>query len=483
MNSNHLQQLGIRMMNRETLFCYSIFFTSLTLFYCVLVLGCSPDRQNNDSIDEKMHINPEDSVESDRIMIRDNEMIRPETENFPQPQQPTVSYTVKTPPVEYLGDIRTVSVHWSQDYELLDGEVRYIFAEDNALYVLGNKFDISAYPEGFQRYLSDPERSIYTHIADFFPSFIRVLTAFVSQYNFDGIELSQVTVDALGNDTMNLAFPIDKGVAFLVHSMQPGNESSLNATLGVVDDTGIRYVFEESRKRVNIRHADNLIIDYTPLLNSESETNSVLVYEAMDGPDGLSSRLLEHPYIFAPSWFNIVDVAYIRDETIFGWNGDMVFEIPIDDDTVEVFNLEYEDRAVFSRIIYRQAESWSGRSYLIGELDLPSEKGFFWSFSDNDRYRDYSYVLQSQLSINSMLVVPSGVFPTGTQDEKMLLMLLDHDGEVQWRAHLGEGTLRGIAEYEGRYFVIGDRLEIRTENYGDRGTSVMYLAEIDLSWL
>ena len=43
--------------------------------------------------------------------------------------------------------------------------------------------------------------------------------------------------------------------------------------------------------------------------------------------------------------------------------------------------------------------------------------------------------------------------------------------------------LRGIAEYEGRYFVIGDRLEIRTEEYGDRGTSVMYLAEIDLSWL
>lgn len=82
---------------------------------------------------------------------------------------------------------------------------------------------------------------------------------------------------------MSLAFPIDKGVAFLVHSMQPGNESSLNATLGVVDDTGIRYVFEGSRKRVNIRYADNLIIDYTPLLNSESETNSVLVYEAMDG--------------------------------------------------------------------------------------------------------------------------------------------------------------------------------------------------------
>lgn len=92
-------------------------------------------------------------------------------------------------------------------------------------------------------------------------------------------------------------------------------------------------------------------------------------------------------------------------------------------------------------------------------------------------------MLQGQLSINSMLVVPSGVFLTGTQDEKMLLILLDHDGEVQWRAHLGEGTLRGIAECEGRYFVIGDRLEIRTEEYGDRGTSVMYLAEIDLSWL
>ena len=475
--------MNIRMINKKTLFCYSIFFTSLTVFYCVLVLGCSPDRQNNDSIDKKMHIKPEDFVESDKIMIRDHEMIRPETENFPQTQQPTVSYTVKTPPVEYLGDIRTVSVHWSQDYELLDGEVRYIFAEDNTLYVLGNKFDISAYPEGFQRYLSAPERSIYTHIADFFPSFIKVLTAFVSQYNFDGIELSQVTVDALGNDTMSLAFPIDKGVAFLVHSMQPGNESSLNATLGVVDDTGIHYAFEESRKRVNIRHADNLIIDYTPLLNSESETNSVLVYEAMDGPNGLSSRLLEHPYIFAPSWFNIVDAAYIRDGTIFGWNGDMVFEISIDDNTVEVFNLEYEDRTVFSRMIYRQAEFWSGRSYLIGELDLSSKKGFFWSFSNNDRYRDYSYVLQSQLSINSMLVVPSGVFFTGTQDEKMLLMLLNHDGEVQWRAHLGEGTLRGIAEYEGRYFVIGDRLEIRTEEYGDRGTSVMYLAEIDLSWL
>ena len=115
-------------MNKETLFCYSIFFTSLTVFYCVLVLGCSPDRQNNDSIDEKMYINPEDSVESDRIMIRDHEMIRLETENFLQPQQPTVSYTVKTPPVEYLGDIRAVSVHWSQEYELLDGEVRYIFA-------------------------------------------------------------------------------------------------------------------------------------------------------------------------------------------------------------------------------------------------------------------------------------------------------------------------------------------------------------------
>ena len=40
------------MMNKETLFCYWIFFTNLTTFYCMLILGCSPNRQNNDSIDD-----------------------------------------------------------------------------------------------------------------------------------------------------------------------------------------------------------------------------------------------------------------------------------------------------------------------------------------------------------------------------------------------------------------------------------------------
>ena len=451
------QYFELRLLSLE----YSFKLPFLGILFCVFLIGCSPDRESSNS---------DDSV--DRGINLDRQITIPDenrlSHNSPVPLHPSVvPYTSAIPPVEHLGDIRTVNAIWSRDYELLDGEARFIFAQDSTLYILGSKFDTSAYPEAFQRYQSEPERSVYTHISEFFPSFVSVLTAFVSKYSLEGIERSHTTVDASGTDTVKLAFPVENGVAFLVHSMLQGNLSSLSTTLGVADNTGIHYTFKQSKERVNIRHAGKLLIDYTPLLDAESETDSVLIYEAGDGPTGLSSRLIKYPRIFAQGRSDIFDAAYIHNGKIFGWNGDMLFEIQMDDNTAEVFNLSYNGQGILPQIKYLQAEYRFDRSYLIGELDLPSGKGFFWSFSEYERDREYSYVLPNRLSINSMLVVSSGVFLTGTQDKKMLLMLLNHDGEVQWRAHLGEGVLRGITEYNGRYFVVGDRLEIRTDEDND----------------
>ena len=190
---------------------------ALAILYLALFIACSPDRQGNGLNDEKISLGPEDFVQFDKITIRDQkspilnndnsdkEVFELELENSTENHVPLVPlYSVDEIPsqsiagvelfdvltVENSKKIKTIPIIWSLTRELLDGGVKAITTFQESLIVFGMEFDMDYYPDAYNRYLSDPTKSIYSHLSDeqSIPGFFHAINAFISQYDLSGVE-------------------------------------------------------------------------------------------------------------------------------------------------------------------------------------------------------------------------------------------------------------------------------------------------------
>ena len=502
-----------------------IHLKAFAMLYLALIIGCSPDRQSNGSTDEKISLGPEDFVQLDKITIHDQkppilnnddsdkEVFELELENSTEnhvPLMPPYSvdeissqsitgvelFDVLT--VENSKRIKTIPIIWSLTRELLDGGVKAITTFQESLIVFGMEFDMDSYPDAYNRYLSDPTRSIYSHLSDeqSIPGFFYAINAFISQYDLSGVEGFKHKFDGTAWDIISDVFPMDNGVGFLILSRWYSFPFNYHASLGALDSSGFSYKYKLSDEHGLLRRAENIILDFGPRHNDNWGRSGAEVYD--------TTFTLDTPAVTAidSSMLNrVFDAAYRRGDFIYSWSQNRRSVIDLKSGNVEIFNISYDSFNSLP-VVYWQAESYGERSYLLGYIGIHGYKisnpmgmiidadpinGVFWSFADKDNDRLYRYLPDSSIRINSMFIVEEGVLFTGTKDRQMLLMFLDHDGDIQWQAYWGEGSLRGITEYQGRYFVVGDRIKMHSEEYtgdfDDWGTSIMYLAEIDLSWL
>ena len=394
-------------------------------------------------------------------------------------------------------ETKTIPVIWSLTRELLAGGVKTITTFQDSLLVFGVEFDVDNYSDAYNRYLSDPTRSVYSHVADeqSVSVFFQALNAFVSQYDLSGGEVFKHSFDGTDWDIVDDVFPVKNGVGFLILSRPSSFPINYHASLGVIDSSGLNYVYKLSDEQGLLRRADNIILDFGPYHNDNPGQSGVKVYDTSLGLDA-PSAVIDIPLF---NWdFN---TAYKRGDFIYGWDRHYRYVIDIKSGDLEAFDIDY-DAFNFAPVIYWQAELYGERSYLLGYIpahgngrsdpmdtiiDTEPMVGVFWSFSDEDTNRSYRYLPAPSIRINSMLVIKEGVFFTGNDNGQMLLMRLNHDGDIQWKAYLGEGTLRGITQYQGRYFVVGDRVRPPSGEYSGTfsglGTTIMYLAEIDLPQL
>jgi hypothetical protein len=400
-----------------------------------------------------------------------------ETERIPELANETNSVQVNFTELEQRlnevsvpQNVKEVPVLWSIDTDIIDGSVFDLAITGNQLYVFGTLFDVSEIPDMYERYKAGEGESIHYYLEDpFNPIYYHPNNAYITTFSFDGVEINQTILDYADEEDFRNVFYLMGELAFQLITAPKGENYEVFETIGIINDGDIRFLIEDSTEYGFLTFVDNLVLDYH--FDSDSMERYTNLFTLSDDTFQLISTF------DAPS----TDVGYRIDDKVFGYS--VFFDqniYDLDNYTVVKNKLEFENP------IIRQTEQLAfehidginyGLSYIGYDDDFD---GFLWFVTPHGEEPQYRYFLSDSIEFTNMYVADDGIYITGQEDGKMLLVFMDLGGEIQWKAHFRDGILRGFAEQDGRYFIAGDYNVQASTKPKDIGIDYQFLAEIQI---
>ncbi len=363
-------------------------------------------------------------------------------------------------------EVLDVNIVWESNRDLLQGFVKDIIAQDEFIYVFGTQMDVGPVPEAYEQYLSGDGESIHKYLPA--PLYYRDNNAFINYYQNNGEQINIEIINSSQQDYIAQIDSVGEQVFVKIESTNQHEQRIINTIISI-NNLMLEYIVDSSRKFGFLLLLDGKIYEYFSDYDTGEKYSAV--YEILNNCLTLKS------YFWAP----LVDFGKIIGSTLLGMNIFLDgFEIDIEGTTFTETKMVFENSLFDSPHLF-DADINSERNYFLSYLGRESEHvGFFWGAYDRGTDPLFYYLLSDSVELTNLYVVDNGFFITGQEDGKMLLIFLNHDGEIQWKAHFREGILRGIAEYNSRYFIAGDYNIRVTDDPLDWGSDYLYLAEIDL---
>lgn len=378
---------------------------------------------------------------------------------------------------------RSVRYVWRFERDLLNGWPSGIAVTDEGqIWVTGATFDRNLHADIYEAYVSDPSRSVFSHAAESpsggFSPFYSPTNAFVIAISRQGQLLFEETFHSTAWDYADPPFRVDSDVYFTVRTWLrgPGGgppDSQLRVAKIVPDDV----IWEEYLLGPINANRSPYRVDRRWISSKLGSSESADVYDVPIGPTDPGAVSIDWPADQA--MMSRFDVTFSTDDHIGALSIREEYRmiestgegtlVQVDFDSVDVVPNRYVGIAGIPR-----------PRHLVGNLE--GWDGFFWSsdLDDAAQSRHYRYTRVDRSAIRGILADDGGALLFGSVADRAILVRLSNDGGLSWWADLGQGALRDVVWQDGRYFALGRRTEIRTDDPGDRGTNVMYLFEFEL---
>jgi hypothetical protein len=361
-----------------------------------------------------------------------------------------------------------ISVIWESERDLVDGSVKDLAIRDSLIYVFGNQFDVDKAPEAYELYKSGNGESIYYYLDN--PVYFKAENAFVTSHHLNGDMIKTQNLDFGVIDKISTVNALHDELLFTVWSTNPSNPSDTTISLGLLKDESVSFLVEDSKEFGSFNFIEDYVLDYH--FDPETREKYTNIYKYFDGAMNKVST------ISIPN----MRVGYVIDNKLIGYG------VYFDEYSYDLKSYQTsQSKLSFENKSFRQSEKLdfdhvNNKNYASGYIGYDDDfDGFFWSFYDHETDPLYYYFLDDSIELTNQYVTDKGVFFTGQEDGEMLLMFLNRDGEIQWKAHFRDGVIRGIVEQDGRYFIAGDYHIKRTDKERDWGTDYLYLAEIKIN--
>lgn len=401
---------------------------------------------------------------------------------LPSVDHESIQHTVEE--VVFPIEPRSVKYIWQFERDLLNGwPSGMALTDEGRIWITGATFDSDLHPDVYEAYSSDPSRSVFSHAAELpnegFNPFYSPTNAFVIAISQVGQLLFERTFHATAWDYADPPFRIDSDVYFTVRTLLQGPsggppDSQLRvAKLGQSDVDWEEYLVGPINANRSLYRVDRRWIDA-----GLGDREYASVYDVSIGPEDPSAVSIVWPA--DQPMISRFDVTFSVDDSISALSASEEYHTVEATGERKLVHVDFTALDVNPSRYVGLAGGLRPR-YLVGNLE--GWAGFYWSseLRDAAQPRHYRYAKVDRSAIRGILTDHAGVLLFGRGAGRAALVRLADDGELLWWADLGQGVLRDVAWQDGRYFALGQRTEVRTDEPGDRGTVVMYLFEFELS--
>jgi hypothetical protein len=440
------------------------------IIFLILFFSCEEGIDNSTQIKDDVDVqqNPEkDAIEDSYSQNEDS--------------QKSIDLSVTSVKREIPKFSNLSTVLWETEMDILNGGITGVVANSDGLWVTGMIFDTDAYSEVYELYSQDPTQSIHKYYADFYnndslENFSPGLGLIVNA-DFAGAVIQKKTIKSTGRDRITDPFIRNDQIyySFLSHE----GFIYYNAIFGS-DENDFSLIGEyEYTTSYRERLGSHL---FEPFTNNslDGDLGTAAYYDLSLGNDDPNKKIFDWPlkeYNNGPAHTQII---YDSPTTIYASSNSLEIILDKEEGIQRINNFSYELPILADNYpVY--GTYYNGQHYVIGNFN--QNNGIFWSFDFDPEAdtRNYNYLDQQGLFATQMLVEEDKVLVLGSNNDQLIILVLNHEGDIVNQYQWGQGRLTGIYRYEGRLYVAGWYKKDYPDEPEEYGNRFMYLAEIQIN--